>query len=288
MSSALPESETVVPFLVGTIWDELVSGLRVGVLLQNTTGHVLAANNRAAELLGIAKADLLNGIRPRGWSVCDDSGTPMPELAAILKQVRKAAIPATGPFVVSAEGMPNRRLWAEIYPVSLRGEQLLATVLHPVHTDLRRSKGLLDPLTGLPSRPLLFDRLEQALTRASTHGTMVSVILADLRGLGEVNATHGFRQGDQLLAAVGKRLREELRADHTVARYGGGTFAVLADHPHGTGAPVAERVRRIVEVRVALRGASVQPTLRTGWATSGGASTVHELIGLAELRLRNA
>jgi diguanylate cyclase (GGDEF)-like protein len=184
--------------------------------------------------------------------------------------------------------MPNRRLWAEVYPVSLRGEQLLVTVLQPVHTDLRRSKGLLDPLTELPSRPLLFDRLEQALTRARTHGTMVSVILADLRGLGEINTRWGFRHGDQLLAVIGKRLREGLRADHTVARYSGGTFAVLADHPHGTGAPVAERIKRIAEARVTLSKGSVQPELRIGWATSGGASTVHELIGLAELRLRNA
>jgi diguanylate cyclase (GGDEF)-like protein len=287
MNGALPGSEAVAPILVGTVWDELVAGLKVGVLLHNGSGAVLAANGRAADLLGVPKTDLLNGLRPDGWEVCDDSGARTPELADLFGQVLRAAMPATGPFVITMHGVPYRRLWAEVYPVPLRGEQLMVTVVHPVQTDLRRSKGLLDPLTGLPNRALLFDRLEQALTRARTHGTMVSVILTDLRRLGEINASWGFEQGDRLIGLVAARLREELRADHTVARYSGGTFAVIADHPHGTGEPIADRVKGIAEARVCLGDGLLHPSVRTGWATSDGAGTVHELIGLAEARLRS-
>jgi diguanylate cyclase (GGDEF)-like protein len=274
------------PILAGTIWNELVTGLAVGVLLHDGAGAVLAANERAGELLGVPLIDLLNGSRPDGWEICDDSGAPLPELADIFGQVLRAAMPATGPFIITMHGEPFRRLWAEVYPVPMRGQRLMLTVLHPVQTDFRRGKGLLDPLTGLPNRMLLFDRLEQALTRARTHGTMTSVILADLCRLGEINQAWGFASGDRLLTQIAERLREELRADHTVARYGGGTFAVIADHPHGTAEPIAQRVKEIADARVNLGSGPIHPTVRTGWATSDGGSTVPELLDVAESRLR--
>lgn len=274
------------PILAGTIWNELVAGLAVGVLVQDGAGAIVAANARAGELLGVSRTDLLNGLRPDGWAICDDSGTRLPEFVDIFAQVSRAAMPASGPFVITVHGEPFRRLWAEVYPVRLRGERLMATVLHPVQTDFRRGKGLLDPLTGLPNRVLLFDRLEQALIRARTHGTMTSVVLADLGRLGELNTNWGFDAGDQLLVHTAKRLRDGLRADHTVARYGGGTFAVIADHPHGTGEPIANRIKEIAEGRVQLEPGVVHPSVRTGWATSDGCRTVHELLELAEVRLR--
>jgi diguanylate cyclase (GGDEF)-like protein len=288
MTTALPGSKTLAPVLVGTVWDELVAGLRVGVLLHDGSGAVLAANLRAGELLGIRQPDLLNGFRPDGWEICDDSGARLPEIGHLFAQVRNAGMPATGPFVVTLNGLPSRRLWAEVHPVPLRGDQLMITVLHPVQADVRQSKGLLDPLTGLPNRTLLFDRLEQALTRARTHGTMVSIVLTDLRGLAEINRTWGFDRGDELLTVLAERLRAELRADHTIARYAGGTFAVVAEHPHGTGEPIADRVTTIVQRRVSLAGGVIQPRTHTSWATSEGSRSVHELLGLAQSRLRSS
>jgi diguanylate cyclase (GGDEF)-like protein len=277
---------TVSPVLTGTIWDELVAGLAMGVVLHDAAGAVLAANRRATELLEVAPLDLLNGQRPDGWAVCDESGSPLPQVAELSAQVITAGIPATGPFVVTLHGVVRRRLWAEIFPVPMRGACLLVSVLHPVQTDLRRSKGLLDPLTGLPNRALLFDRLEQALVRARTHGIMASVVLADLRGLGRINTNRGFAGGDQLISQVARRLRAELREDHTVARYAGGTFAVVADHPHGTGEPISERIRTIAQRRVTVGRDPLRPSVRTSFATSDGNTTCHELIRLAESRLR--
>jgi diguanylate cyclase (GGDEF)-like protein len=284
MSTTLPEPRTSV--LAGTIWDELAAGLSVGVLLHDGSGAVLAANPRAAELLGIPSTDLLHGLRPEGWQACDESGAPLPEIAELSVRITRAGMPATGPFVVTVRGVPYRRLWGEVYPVQLRGEAAMVTVLHSVQEVLRRCKGLLDPLTGLPNRTLLFDRLEQALIRAHTHGSMASVILADVRGLRAINVKHGFPQGDRLIAVLARRLRQELRADHTVARYAGGTLAVLADHPHGTGEPIVERIGTIARRRVVLGDVVLHPCIRTGWATSDGSATVHELIRQAESRLR--
>src|SRR5690349_4509857 len=141
MSTAVPGSRSMAPILAGTIWNELVAGLAVGVLLQDSRGAVVAANQRAGELLGLSRTDLLNGLRPAGWAICDDSGARLPELVDIFGQLSRAAMPVSGPFVITVHGEPFRRLWAEIYPVPLRGERLMVTVLHPVQTDFRRGKG---------------------------------------------------------------------------------------------------------------------------------------------------
>jgi GGDEF domain-containing protein len=146
-----------------------------------------------------------------------------------------------------------------------------------VQADLRESAGLLDPVTGLPNAVLLGDRLTQAVTRASTLGGLVSVVLADVRGLGRLTASHGAGHADELLAEFGTRLRRGLRADHTVARYGGGTFAIVAEHLRGTGAATADHVR----------GLAGEIAVRIGWATSEGDAPGHELLARAEAELQS-
>jgi len=115
--------------------------------------------------------------------------------------------------------------------------------------------GLLDPDTGLPGRELLFDRLGHALVRARTHGTLVTLVL--LKGN----------------AALARRLRATMRADHTVARYDG-MVAVVAEHPYGSGETIARRVA----------GAT---GTTAGWHTSDGGDQVHEMLVIAEDRLRH-
>jgi diguanylate cyclase (GGDEF)-like protein len=274
------------PALAGAIWTELVTELGVGVLVQNGDGVVLAANPRAADLLGVPRGDLLSGCRPEGWQVCDDSGAPLPNWSDLAVQVLRAGVPATIPFAVTMRGVPHSRLWAEVHPVLHRGEPLLLTVVHPVQADIWRSKGLLDPLTTLPSRALLLDRLDQALRRARTHGTVATLVLMDVRGLAEINKAWGFENGDELLVLLAARLRDGLRADHTVARYSGGTFAVVADHPQGTGEAIAARVRQIAERRADIGHGLLHPSVRSCWVSSGGDHTVHQLICSAEARLR--
>jgi diguanylate cyclase (GGDEF)-like protein/PAS domain S-box-containing protein len=91
-----------------------------------------------------------------------------------------------------------------------------------------------DPLTGLPNR-LLFRRLaEQAAARASRHGSRLGLVYLDLDGFKRVNDTFGHSAGDELLVRVAERLRGSIRAEDTVARFGGDEFALLcADSPGG-------------------------------------------------------
>ena len=88
-------------------------------------------------------------------------------------------------------------------------------------------EALHDPLTGLPNRMLLHDRVVGALTLAKREGRLTAVMLVDLDGFKEINDTLGHHEGDALLCCVAERLRNALRASDTVARLGGDEFAIV-------------------------------------------------------------
>ena len=84
-----------------------------------------------------------------------------------------------------------------------------------------------DPLTCLPNRRLLFDRLRQALLRAERGGKACAVCLIDLDGFKAINDLLGHSAGDQVLLTIAHNLGEALRAEDTLARLGGDEFVVL-------------------------------------------------------------
>jgi diguanylate cyclase len=88
-------------------------------------------------------------------------------------------------------------------------------------------QALQDPLTGLPNRELLADRVGQAIRTGGRELHPAALLLLDLDRFKEVNDTLGHHYGDQLLVQVGQRLRTALREVDTVARLGGDEFAVL-------------------------------------------------------------
>ena len=90
-------------------------------------------------------------------------------------------------------------------------------------------RALHDPLTKLPNRELLLDRLSVALSRRDRQDTAVGVIFIDLDGFKKINDEHGHSVGDELLVSVAQRLQREVREGDTVARYAGDEFVVLCE-----------------------------------------------------------
>ena len=84
-----------------------------------------------------------------------------------------------------------------------------------------------DPLTLLPNRTLLADRMKQALARARRSNQMIAVCMLDLDGFKAVNDTLGHDAGDRLLQEIARRLRDCVRGEDTVARVGGDEFALV-------------------------------------------------------------
>ncbi len=87
-----------------------------------------------------------------------------------------------------------------------------------------------DPLTGLPNRVLLEDRLRHAIDRAKRENTFLGVLFVDLDQFKTVNDGLGHSAGDALLKLVGQRLKDVLREADTVARFGGDEFVIILEN----------------------------------------------------------
>jgi len=99
-----------------------------------------------------------------------------------------------------------------------------------------------DPLTDLPNRTLLTDRMHQAIARARRSGELLGVLFLDLDNFKTINDSLGHEIGDQILCQVGHRLTMCLRDIDTVSRQGGDEFVILLD-----GIPNADETARLAE-----------------------------------------
>lgn len=104
-----------------------------------------------------------------------------------------------------------------------------------------------DRLTGLLTRAQLDDRLEEAVARTKRHGGDVACVLLDLDGFEAINDDLGRAAGDEILRAVSARLRESVRTEDSVFRYGGDELCILADGSDGHSAMiVAETLLKVI------------------------------------------
>lgn len=106
----------------------------------------------------------------------------------------------------------------------LREQELEAERTH------HQQRALHDPLTGLPNRELLYDRISQAELGAVRNKGLHCGFFLDLDGFKGVNDRFGHKTGDQTLREVARRLQAAVRASDTVARIGGDEFFVLAEN----------------------------------------------------------
>jgi diguanylate cyclase (GGDEF)-like protein len=192
---------------------------------------------------------------------------------------------------------PGAERWFTVQARGLPGGG--AIVLHhdvtELHRQLRRAeqRALHDPLTGLPNRLLLLDRLEQALRRAErARGDAGAGLLAvDLDGFKRVNDRHGHAAGDALLRLVGRRMAAALRRADTVGRLGGDEFAaVLPDLARvGEGAALGARLLAACQRPAAFGDVVLHPRLSVGLAVSPGhAREAGALLACADAALYRA
>ncbi len=151
--------------------------------------------------------------------------------------------------------------------------------------DRARSDALRDPLTGLPNRMLLDDRIEQAFRRSRRSGEPFTLIAIDLDGFKDVNDVRGHRAGDIVLKSLARRFEAIVRESDTVARVGGDEFVVLS-----MGTDTDERASALVgRIRHALRrpfrvdGAAVEIDGSIGWAVfPDDGATAQDLLSRAD------
>jgi diguanylate cyclase (GGDEF)-like protein/PAS domain S-box-containing protein len=155
-------------------------------------------------------------------------------------------------------------VWLSINAVS--NEDAKVTHYVATHTDITLRKAaeeeinLLafhDPLTHLPNRRLLDDRLHQAMALARRDQHRLALIFIDLDKFKPVNDEFGHAAGDELMRAVALRLQSCVRASDTIARVGGDEFVVLLPHIEATAdaLSVADKVHGVLKQPFQLQSA---------------------------------
>ncbi len=151
-------------------------------------------------------------------------------------------------------------------------------------------RALHDPLTGLPNRVLLLDRLGQACARLRRSGGRLLVMFVDLDRFKAVNDTWGHETGDDLLVQVARRLDQALRPDDTVARLGGDEFVVVCPEVPDP-AIRAELPRRLLEAvarPVPLGYVTVRVTASIGVAEAGEEADPGDVLRRADTAMYRA
>ncbi|MCK9394704.1 MAG: EAL domain-containing protein [Methylobacter sp.] len=161
----------------------------------------------------------------------------------------------------------NRRKNGEVYPqwlsiiaAAVEGEQ----VTHYVATfsDISQKKqaeetihnlAFYDPLTDLPNRRLMQDRLQQALASSARNHNHGAILFIDLDNFKELNDTKGHHIGDLLLIEIAARMKACVRADDTVSRLGGDEFLVILDELSAAAEEAAVHAETVAEkIRAAI------------------------------------
>jgi diguanylate cyclase (GGDEF)-like protein len=166
--------------------------------------------------------------------------------------------------------------------VSLRAQQLLTDQLYEAQRRLAHQVHH-DPLTGLPNRVLFTQRLEDAMR----DGQFV-LIYVDIDDFKDVNDRFGHAGGDELLCAMGERLKRCIRDGDTLARIGGDEFAIVIVGDFEAPEVVADRLRVALRDPFAVHGSSVQVRASMGLVRPGAdghAPTSDDLLRQADISM---
>ena len=196
----------------------VVGGERADVYLSGDELRREATYGRPVRAIGAAAGDVAAAVADRGVPVT------LGQVAAVPlrwdEQLRGVLVVELGDG--RDAGATEIRLLGELGDLASAAFRNAST-----HAELALAART-DGLTGCLNHAAMQDTLRREVERASRSGRSLSVALVDLDDFKQVNEEHGHQVGDEVLRAVGRSLRDNVRTYDTVARYGGDEFAVIA------------------------------------------------------------
>src|SRR5205823_6037589 len=140
-----------------------------------------------------------------------------------------------------------------------------------------------DPLTGLPDRTFLMDRLTALISRAGYTRLQLALLFIDVDDFKQVNDRFGHLIGDQVLREVAQRLGACVRSGDHVARFGGDEFVVLVGGIRGNVRPVRDRIQAAFTRPFAIPDGELKLSVSIGVAEAGPTlATADELLRAAD------
>jgi diguanylate cyclase (GGDEF)-like protein/PAS domain S-box-containing protein len=209
--------------------------------------------------------------RMYGWTREEALGQNMLQVVggdpAYFAEARDTAI-ATGNWAgeVHRQAKDGSKVIVQVRLSLIRDDAGNPEALLSINTDISQHKAakreierlaFYDPVTALPNRLLLFDRLQHALTVTARRATSGAVLFIDLDNFKAINDTLGHDHGDQMLQQVAQRLRGCVYDFDTVARFGGDEFVVLVENLSPQRNEAATQARRVCEKIAATFGEPV-------------------------------
>jgi len=264
-----------------------LDALEQGVGVMDLTGEVILLNRAGAEIIGYDAETLSQRAKTRLWSSYTEDGRELDRDDRPLVHTLTTGEPVTEKVIGWARPDGQlRTLRLATQPV--HDEHGAMTAMVVAFTDIteqrraeqaeREARALLewqafhDSLTELPNRAFLLGQLQEQLDRRP--GAPVALLFLDLDDFKAVNDSMGHQAGDELLVAVGDRLRRAVREGDVVARFGGDEFVVLAPEVRTLDGArqLAERVAAAFERPVPVRGQAVALSASIGVVVDRGRS----------------
>jgi len=262
----------------------LAEALPLGILSADARGSVVFCNEAAQQIFNLPADHLMK----RGWERAVHA-EDRPDVVDAAGSVVRTGMPHQVTFRVET-GLFLRWAHAKFVPLGegLRRSGWIATIDDV--TDRRRTESRLahqathDPLTGLPNRMLLDDRLHQAAGRLRRDTSSITVLFVDLDRFKVVNDELGHAAGDEVLVEVARRLRGVVRDVDTVARLGGDEFVIICENlPMGDESIVIGRLDQALSVPMLVRGTQVSVGASVGVArTADPEAELDDLVALAD------
>ena len=224
------------------------ASMESGFLVLDAARNAVQWNQRFTELFPMLHGALRAGASTRAlWEAGLRSSLPHMDESALHLMVLRCAAPQQ-PGVTQEINLPDGRyIQRSERPLPDGG---VVVTYHDV-TDIRKASAEIehlafyDPLTGLPNRRLLIDRMQQFCASSQRTGHWGAVLFLDLDHFKTLNDTQGHETGDQLLVNVAERLRANVRSEDTVARLGGDEFVVMLCDLSSDREEAAARARHI-------------------------------------------
>jgi diguanylate cyclase (GGDEF)-like protein/PAS domain S-box-containing protein len=212
--------------------DMVINNALEGIVITDTNNTIIRVNDSIASMSGYSKEELI-GRNPRIMKSDKHDAQFYREMWEQLY----------------SKGVWEGEIWdrkksGELYPkwmsiITIYDSDGAVTNYIGISSDITKMKqaeddiqllAYYDPLTGIPNRTLLYDRLRTALARSVRNGTSVSLFFMDIDRFKYINDSLGHDVGDQLLVEVSKRIKSILRETDTLFRLGGDEFTLILDN----------------------------------------------------------